>query len=346
MSPSTTAFRSRSSIGSMPSSCASSSSSDSSANAAVGAPGARYAPKVKRFVWIPYPTMSCASQRYGPDDEGGRDPFDAPARVRAAVDEHARLDPGERAVLARADAKVRDLRRGRIRRLEVLAAGQDEAHGPPEREGGAGRERLDERELSAERASERLRDDANSLEREAECASELPPRHERALRARGDDERSRRLEPGRRDLGLDVRLIDPRRTECPRDDGVARFERGGGVAVLAMNAIEDVPGQLLLLGVLLPMVDARVDRLEVSAALGLLDEAGERRPGTHCRPRDRRRAGASRTRRRRPPRRPRRLPPSRRRRSRPAGRRRRPPRERVALRSGPCRSSPSGGRRR
>ena len=66
MSPSTTAFCRRRSIGSSSSFCASSSSSVSTANAAVGAPGARYAPKVNRFVCTPYPRRSCASQRYGP----------------------------------------------------------------------------------------------------------------------------------------------------------------------------------------------------------------------------------------------------------------------------------------
>ena len=40
-------------------------------------------------------------------------------------------------------------------------AREHEPDGPPQRERRAGRERLDERELAAERASERLRDDAD-----------------------------------------------------------------------------------------------------------------------------------------------------------------------------------------
>ena len=96
--------------------------------------------------------------------------------------------------------------------------------GRRERERRTRGERLDDRELAAEGAAERLRDDADPLERQPEGAGELALRHERALRARRDDERPVRLEPGRRDLGLDVRLVDPRRPEGGRDDGVARVE--------------------------------------------------------------------------------------------------------------------------
>ena len=126
-----------------------------------------------------------------PGDERRGDALDAPARVRAAVDDHAALDPRERPVLAGADLQVRDLGGGRIRRLEVLAAREHEAHGALQRERRADCERLDERELAAERASERLGDDADALEREVEGAGELGAGDECALRARGDHEHGR-----------------------------------------------------------------------------------------------------------------------------------------------------------
>ena len=163
------------------------------------------------------------------------------------------VDRGQRAVLARADSRWVTCAGRRVRRLEVLAAGEDEAHRAAERERCAGRERLEERELAAERAAERLRDDADPLERQPERAGELAARHERALRARRDDERSRRLEPRRRDLRLEVGLVDPGRAERPRDDGVARVERGCSVPELPVHGVEDVPGELLLVAVLLAL---------------------------------------------------------------------------------------------
>ena len=99
--------------------------------------------------------------------------------------------------------------------------------GRRERERRARGEWLDERELAAEGATERLGDDADPLEREIERAGELLPRHERALRARRDDEHAGRLEPRGADLRLDVRLVDPRRSERALDDRVARGERRG-----------------------------------------------------------------------------------------------------------------------
>ena len=48
-----------------------------------------------------------------------------------------------------------------------------------------------------------------------------------------------------------------------------------------MDAIEDVAGELLLVGILLAVVDPRVDRLEIAAVLRFLDQAGERRTFLH-----------------------------------------------------------------
>ena len=151
-------------------------------------------------------------------DQQRRDPLDAPAGIRAAVDDHARLDPGERPVGTRADLQMRDLGRCRVRRREVLGSREHEANGASQRERRARGERLDERELAAEGAAEWLGDHADPLERKVECSRELAARHERALRARRDDERAGRLEPGRADLRLEVRLVDPRRPERPLDD--------------------------------------------------------------------------------------------------------------------------------
>ena len=49
-------------------------------------------------------------------DEQRAEALDAPAGVRAAVDDHARLDPREGPVGARADLQMSHLRRGRVRR--------------------------------------------------------------------------------------------------------------------------------------------------------------------------------------------------------------------------------------
>ena len=54
-------------------------------------------------------------------------------------------------------------------------AREREADRPAERERRSRRERLHQRELAAERAAERLGDDANPLERKPERARELPP---------------------------------------------------------------------------------------------------------------------------------------------------------------------------
>ena len=175
-----------------------------------------------------------------------------------------------------------DLRGRRVRRLEVLAPREDEPHRTPERERGADCERLDEGELAAERAAERLGDDADVLEREVERARELPPRDERALRARGHDERARRLEPGGAHLRLEVCLVHPRRSERALDDRVARRERGLQVSPVARDAVEHVLGELLLAVVLLPVVDSGMDRLEITGlVVARFHDARERGAGLH-----------------------------------------------------------------
>ncbi len=192
---------------------------------------------------------------------------------------------GERPVRAGADLQARHLRGRRVRRLEVLGAREDEADRPPQRERGAGGERLDERELASERASERLRDHADALEREVERAGELPLRDERALRARRDDERARRLEPGGADLRLEVRLVDPRRPERPLDDRRrSRRTRAPTSPLSRVMRSRTFAGELLRRVVLLAVVDAGVDRLEVAAlVVRLLDRARERRARLHRR---------------------------------------------------------------
>ncbi len=220
----------------------------------------------------------------GACDEQRADALDTPAGVGAAVDDHAALDGGERAVGAGADLQVRHLRGGGVGCGEVLAPCEDETDRSFQRERGSDRERLDERELAAERTADRLGDHANALERETEGACDLVPRHEDALRARRDDERPGGLEPRGAHLRLEVCLIDPRRPERSLADGVARREGGGGVAALPRDAIEDVAGKLLLRIVGLAVVDAGVDRLQVGAFLvHLLDRARERCAHRHRR---------------------------------------------------------------
>ena len=160
--------------------------------------------------------------------------------------------------------------------------------GSAQRERRARGERLDEGELAAERAPDRLGDHADPLERKIECTGELLPRDERALRARRDDEDARRLEPSGAHLRLDVRLMDPRRAERALDDRVAGCEGVRDVSALARDPVEHVAGELLLRVVGLPMVDGRlitcVDGLEIAAlVVRLLDHARERRARLHRR---------------------------------------------------------------
>ncbi len=241
----------------------------------------------------------------------------------------------------------RHLRRGRVRGLEVLAAREHEADRPSERERRARRERLDERELAAERASERLGDDPDPARAAARRRGRAPRgvTNEPCVLV-GDDERARRLEPRRRHLRLDVRLVDPRRPERPLDDGVARRERRRRRRpARAWTRSSTLPGELLLVVVRLAVVDAGVDRLEVAAVRRPSPRrARERARRPPSRPRRRRPPRAARSRRRPPLRRPRRRPRSRRRRARPAGRRRRPPRARAARPCGRCPASRSAGR--
>ena len=146
---------------------------------------------------------------------------------------------------------------------------EDDTHRATQRERRTRRQRLHQGELAAEGAAQRLRDHADPLQRQAECAGELSLRHERALGAGRDDEVSVRLQPRRCDLGLDVRLVDPGRPERPRDDDVARLENRRCVAGAAMNGVEDVARELLVVTVLLALVHARVNRLEVASVFGL-----------------------------------------------------------------------------
>ncbi len=177
---------------------------------------------------------------------------------------------------------MRDLGGRWIRRLEVLGARQREPDRAAQRERGARGQRLDEGELASEGATERLGDHADPLERKIERTGELPPRDERALRARRDDENPRGLEPGGAHLRLDVRLMDPRRAERALDDRVAGCEGTRDVSVLARDPVEHVPGELLLRVVGLAVVDAGVDGLEIAAlVLRLLDHARERGARLH-----------------------------------------------------------------
>ncbi len=143
---------------------------------------------------------------------------------------------------------------------------------------------LDEGELAAERAAERLGDHPDALQREVERPGQLPPRDERPLRAGRDDQRPGRLEPGGAHLRLDVRLVDPGRPERPFDHAITGGERRRDVTALARNTVEDVRRELLAGVVLLALVDLGVNRLEVAAlVIRLFDDARERGAGLHRR---------------------------------------------------------------
>ncbi len=173
------------------------------------------------------------------------------------------------------------LRGGRVGRLKVVGPGEDDTHRATQRERRAGRQRLHQGELASEGAAERLRDDADPLQRQVEGAGELPLRHERALGAGRDHEVSVRLQPRRRDLWLDVRLVDPGCPEGPGDDDLARLENRGCVAGAAMNRVEDIARELLVVPFLLALVHARVNRLEVTPVFAFMGDAGKRSSRQH-----------------------------------------------------------------
>ena len=69
--------------------------------------------------------------------------------------------------------------RGRgVGRLKVVGPREDDTHRTTQRKRCARRQRLHQGELASEGAAERLRDDADPLQRQVECAGELPLRHE------------------------------------------------------------------------------------------------------------------------------------------------------------------------
>ena len=252
----------------------------------------------------------------------------------------------KRAVPACTDLQVRHLRGGGIRRLEVLAAREHEPDGTLQRERRTDRERLDERELPAEGPTQRLGDHANALEREVEGARDLPPGDERALRARGDDERARGLEPGgarpaaRGTPGRPMASgTFPRRSRHSRRSAAAisprsRVTRSSTLPESSPPGSSSWPWS----------TPAWIDSRSPASSSVSSTCAGERAPRAPWRPRRRRPRRAARSRRRQPRRRPRRRPRSRRRRAPRAGPRRRPPRGRAAPTCGRCRPTRWEGR--
>ena len=85
-------------------------------------------------------------------------------------------------------------------------------------------------------AATRTRDDG----RPNSCARLHSRAKNVALHSRRDRERTVRLEPGRRDLWLDRRLIRPGHAEPAGDDGFAASERRSHVATTLAQAMEDV----------------------------------------------------------------------------------------------------------
>ena len=150
----------------------------------------------------------------------------------AAVADDAAADRGQVAVAGRAELEVDQLAGRRVGGREVLPAAEHDPDRPPELERGGGRQRLGDHQLAAERAADRRRLDPDAVDREPERRREALARHERALRARVDDELAVRLDPGQRRLRLEVRLVDPARPEPAGDDDVGALEAGRGVAAV------------------------------------------------------------------------------------------------------------------
>ena len=224
-------LRIRSSIGSMPSCRASSSTSDSIANA-VGV-------AMRRAVRARAEAVGADRVRLDPPGLEGVRAADLAARKagrgrvreRAAVDEHACLERRQRPVLTRPDLEVNHGAGARSRRGEVLAPRQGEPHRPADAERRADDQRLDDRELAAEAATERRALDAHLRQWKPVDPGDVVPDPERRLRARADRDPALSLRPRDRDLRLEVGLVHPRGAEPPLGDGRTLRERRVEVAL-------------------------------------------------------------------------------------------------------------------
>ncbi len=156
-----------------------------------------------------------------PDGQHRGDPLDARFGEGAGVAQKPRLEAAQPAVACRPGADLEKRRRRRIAHPEVLVPGQLDADRSAEDEGGGRGQRIDDEVLAAERATERRAGHPDRRHRPAEQASQLPARVEGALRRAGEVEDAVLVDRGRRDLRLQVALVDPARREPSLDDDVA-----------------------------------------------------------------------------------------------------------------------------
>ena len=133
-----------------------------------------------------------------------------------------------------------DRRRRGVAHPEVLVPGQLDADRPAEHERRGRGERIDDQVLAAERATERRSGHPDGRHRPAEQAGQLPARVEGALRRAGEVEDAVLVERRRRDLRLEVALVDPARGEASLDDDVAARQGRRDVAAPKAVACRDV----------------------------------------------------------------------------------------------------------
>ena len=173
-------------------------------------------------------------------DEPWREPLPGVLGERATVVDDPRLQRFELPGSVGTDPHVDDHALGRGAGSDVIAPVEHEPDRSAKAERRTRDEGLDHHLFRAECAPDGRRRDADTRRREAEQLRELIPGEERPLHGRRHRERTVRLEPGRRDLWLDRRLIRPGHTEPAGDDGFAASERRSHVATTLAQTMEDV----------------------------------------------------------------------------------------------------------
>ncbi len=155
------------------------------------------------------------------DGQDGGDALDAALREGTGLEAKARAKAEESPVGGRPGGQLEDAGRRRVAHPEVLVPGQLDPDGATQDQRGRGGERVRDEQLAAEPATERGARDADAGDRQAEQARQLGTRPERPLRRAREVEHAVAVQLGRRDLGLDIALVDPARREPALDDDVA-----------------------------------------------------------------------------------------------------------------------------
>src|SRR3990170_626953 len=162
------------------------------------------------------------------------------ARIGAGVEDDARLERRQPAVLGDAGLELEDARGRGGGRQELLGAREHERDGPPESHRERRGERLEEDELAAEAAAERRRDDAHLVLGQAERFRHLGARVEERLGGgpHGDAAERVHLRHGR--ARLEVALVDDARAVGALDDEMRLGEALGYVAAGEVLGARDV----------------------------------------------------------------------------------------------------------